>query len=351
MICLYIYIYISIHIQYTYRSTRAQGIAARTEDPRPTVAIAFPRPRSPGWHRRERATRAKLRLKVHRERTRFKPRGSLLTYWTSRLASHHTQPSYKELMSRTWNNWGNGGYGKSEGKRSKPHGGEKGGSKDKDRGASLPGYDSVPSAPSTATSMVDTKKDEPLRAAMRELVTKNGLEIPDDLKEYFEPKLNEQINLDQRALNAKRKILQKIDRLKTAKEKKQQNWELFKESMREHVIKERTRFESDQQDIDQALQEAQLSLDKMISGKEDKMDETPVAEESLPEMLDMDTTRKPQEVAASSEDTAKDAQLMEQNELIHQTQMNQMYLAKQLAEMQSQLAQFSSMQNPLRGAH
>lgn len=250
-------------------------------------------------------------------------------------------------MSRTWNNWGKGGYGKSEGKRSKPHGGEKGGSKDKDRGASLPGYDSVPSAPSTATSMVDTKKDEPLRVAMRELVTKNGLEIPDDLKEYFEPKLNEQINQDQRALNAKRKILQKIDRLKTAKEKKQQNWELFKESMREHVIKERTRFESDQQDIDQALQEAQLSLDKMISGKEDKMDETPVAEESLPEMLDMDTTRKPQEVAASSEDTAKDAQLMEQNELIHQTQMNQMYLAKQLAEMQSQLAQFASMQNPL----
>lgn len=223
---------------------------------------------------------------------------------------------------------------------------EKEGPKDKERSTLLPGYDSLPSAPSTQAHAADVKKDEPLKAAMRELVTKNGLEIPEDLRDYFAPKLTEQLNSDQRSFNAKRKLLQKIDRLSTAKEKKQQNWELFTESMREHVIKERTRYESEQQDIDKAIQDAQLQLDKMTGLKEDHMEEDNPPAEDLQDLLGMAASKKTPPTTTSHEEDSKDAMIKEQAEIIQQTQANQAYLARQMADMQSQLALFAGLQNP-----
>lgn len=242
-------------------------------------------------------------------------------------------------MSRTWNHWGRGKSGKGGGKRSKQGGGDKDG---KDQSQLLPGYDSLPS--SSQQSVPDSKKEDPLKAAMRELVLKNNLEVPEDIKEYFEPKLTDILNQDQKSLNAKRKLLQKLDRLKTAKEKKHLNWEAFKESMKEHLVRERTRYETEQQELDQAIQETQTALDKMTSGKDEEMEPEAMQEEDIHTMLGVGSAQATTQ--ANNMDKEKDALIKEQAELLQKTQAGQAYLAQQLENTQNQLAYFASMQAP-----
>ena len=216
-----------------------------------------------------------------------------------------------------------------------------GGDKEKES-TSLPGYDSLPSSAPSASA--DNKQEDPVKAAVRELVNSNRLELPEALKEYFEPKLSEQIQSDQKSLNMKRKLLQKVDRLKAAKLKKEQNWELFKESMKEHLQKEKARFESDLQDIEHAIQETQLNLDRMITDKDDLLGGPEMKEDAELQQILGTVTTKPE--AAMMDAGRKEDMMAEHQELIRQTQAGQVLLAQQMMEMQKQMAYFVGMSNP-----
>ena len=241
-------------------------------------------------------------------------------------------------MSRQWQSWpknGTKGDGKKKGRTQQ----EADKDKPKDKGNGLPGYDSVAQS-SSAMSSKDGKLDDSLKMAMRELLQSNKLAVPDALKDLLEKKPNEDLNMAQKQLNAKRKLLQKLDRLQAAKERKMLNWEQFKESMKEHFGREKIRFETEQEELEAAIKTTQVSLDKMTDP------DTMIPEENLMEEPDdFDLLLKNDKYQAAIEKSNTESQyqkqfMEQQAEMLKQAQAGQAMLAKQMADMQEQMAYF-----------
>lgn len=246
-------------------------------------------------------------------------------------------------MSRPWQSWPKNGT-KGDGKRKgrPPQDAEK--EKPKDKGNGLPGYDSVAQS-SSATSSKEAKLDDSLKIAMRELLQSNKLAVPVALKDLLEKKPNEDLNTAQKQLNAKRKLLQKLDRLQAAKERKALNWEQFKESMKEHFGREKTRFETEQEELEMAIKETQLSLDKMTDP--DAMVQEIPEEETDEFSLLLENDKKPETTEKTGMESKYQQQIMEQQaEMIKQAQVGQAMLAKQMADMQEQMAYFVAAHHP-----
>ncbi len=126
---------------------------------------------------------------------------------------------------------------------------------------------------------VGSDKELLFKTALRQLVTKNQLQMPVELQDLMKEDLTTSIQQDQKQLNSKRKLAARIDRLKKAQVKKTEQWESFKKSMREHLQAEHARFEKEQQELSQAIEETQTSLDKAMRGETTTMEQEPMEEE------------------------------------------------------------------------
>ena len=294
--------------------------------------------RSPNWHRRERKARSTLRWKVHNERQGLN-RLPLLLQWTRRLAAHHSLPKYRELMSRNWQSWQTG---KGEGGKRKGRGNTQDKDRPQEKVGALPGYDAVAPSSSASTSK-DGKMDDQMKLAMRTMLQANRLEVPEALKELLEPKMTEEVNVAQRQLNAKRKLIQKLERLQNAKERKIQNWDKFQEQLKEHLAAERVKFDTDQDELEKAIKETQSEIDKLKNGDNDMCPPgLPPVDLELEKLAAEDTKCQGGMVPQMVEEQRKI--MADQAEMIRQAQHGQLLLAKQMSEMQQQMQYFLTQQ-------
>lgn len=213
----------------------------------------------------------------------------------------------------------------------------------------FPSYDATGSSgasgsqpqPSSSTSTEDGE----LKKALTEIFQKNNMEIPTELQSYFKPKIGEMLQSDQKLLNTKRKLVAKLDRLNKAVIKKQEQWQTFRITMKEHLAKEQTRFETDMEEIKAAIQETQCSLDKLLQGgvKDQDMEED-LKETSIEEMLNAETNEQ------------KDKTHIQANtdiaiEELRQAKMGQLHLSQQVQELQQQLLYVTAaMKPPIAGS-
>ena len=242
-------------------------------------------------------------------------------------------------MSRNWQSWqtGKGDGGKRKGR---------GNTQDKDRpqekAGALPGYDAVAPSSSASTSK-DGKLDDQMKLAMRTMLQANRLEVPEALKELPEPKMTEEVNVAQKQLNAKRKLILKLERLQNAKERKIQNWDKFQEQLKEHLAAEKVKSDTDQDELEKAIKETQSELDKLKNGDSDM---APVGLSPL----DLETEKPAAEEIKCTggmmpQMVAEQRQIMaDQAELIRQAQQGQLLLAQQMSEMQKQMQYFLTQQ-------
>ena len=296
--------------------------------PRPCDAIALPA--SPGWHRRLRRQRSLWRQKIHRERTKSRPRLGLIRRLALELGKHHSAPIYKELMPRDktpWT-WQSNAHGWETGKKPKGPKQKGQGKGVESAGSAFPAYDSgAPSEYSTAASSKD--KDMDLRAALSAMIAENKMTVPKGLETFFQPQLGEVIQSDQKLVNSKRKLLNKVDRLTKAMTRKKEQWQQFRLQMREHLAQEQSRYDSEIQDIQAAIDTAQAQLQQLMDGKDPEQNAKMEAKETvLEEMLDMD--KPPTSTTAKTQETVNAEELRVAR--AHQQQM-----AKQLQELQQQV--------------
>ena len=235
-------------------------------------------------------------------------------------------------MSRSWQQWP-----KKTGHQKWPQKDRRAkdtASKDKD---ALPSYDSAPSRGQShgSTGSKDRKDQmEPdLRGALQELIETNKFEIPDTLKEYFKKDVGEEIQRDQKELNQKRKLAQKLQRLESALQKKTEQWSTFRESIREHVQQEKKRFEEDTQELEKAITNTKADLERAMKGE----DISNKDEKNIPDP-DLDFLEEPMTPMIEEKQTPKEFE-----DLMHQTQAGQMLLAKQVQQIQEQMQYMAQM--------
>ena len=199
----------------------------------------------------------------------------------------------------------------------------------RDHGA-MPSYDSVSSQGHASGSGASTDRkdttDHGLRGALQELFMQNNMEVPEKLKEFFQPGVGEELQRDQRELNQKRKISQRLQRLQAALKRKSEQWTTFRQNIREHVQKEKQRYEEETQELEKAIASTKEDLEKAMKGEPIQKEETPAPDPDLDFMeFEMDKTQ---------EGTRQGTDLQE---MLQQTSVGQQLLARQVQEMQTQM--------------
>eukprot|EP00434_Breviolum_minutum_P008141 symbB.v1.2.007178.t1/scaffold436.1/size343649/10 len=199
------------------------------------------------------------------------------------LERHHPRPCYdsvrraiRGLGMSTWNNswkgnyWGGGGRKKipkpqqPKRKAEKPH--DELPAYDSDRWASSSTLSSSsrPSQPAGQPSVSDLTK------LLKSIVETGQLELPEEAKALLaaqaETDAKEDIQQEQRLLNAKRKAHGKILRLKDALERKKEKFQVYKAALKEQLAKETDRFQQDVEGINKAILETEAQLAQLEEG-------------------------------------------------------------------------------------
>ena len=241
------------------------------------------------------------------------------------------------MTGKQWNNWSRSSS-KAKGwdpKSSKSKGSGKG---QAEKGG-LPAYDATSLPSSTASSsrnVVDKTKDCDLKQALKEFISQNDFEVPAALQNFIqqekEQDLGHTLKEDQRALNHKRKLAQRLERLKLAQQRKEEQWLQFREDMKNHLLQEKERYEKECKEITKAIADTQTELDKALSGVIETAEmETEIPDEDLAEILQC--TEKAKEI-----NTKQDM-----NEVIKQAHEGHILLAKQLGDLQAQMHYMATM--------
>ena len=243
------------------------------------------------------------------------------------------------MTAKQWNNW-NRSSSKAKGwdpKSSKPKGSGKG---QAEKGG-LPAYDatSLPSSTATASSsrnVVDKSKDCDLKQALKEFISQNDFEVPAALQNFIqqekEQDLGHTLKEDQKAFNHKRKLAQRLERLKLAQQRKEEQWLQFREDMKNHLLQEKERYDTECKEITKAIADTQTDLDKALSGVVENVEmETEIPDEDLAELLQ--GTEKAKEITPKQD----------MNEIIKQAHEGHILLAKQLGDLQAQMHYMATM--------
>ena len=254
------------------------------------------------------------------------------------------------MAGKQWQQWGKnqnksqGWDAKGKGKAQQP----------KERG--LPSYDASSSQSSTTSAakpQASKTKEMDMKAMLQALIEKNDFEIPECIKEYMQPDVGTTLQQDQKELNAKRKLAQRVERLKAAQLRKQDQWDRFKQEIRQHMIKEKQRFETEMAEIQEALKDTQCQLDKAMSGVIINVEETEEKTETDIDMLFANMDKETEQQKDEAEEQTERANA----ELLRQTQAGHQLLAKQIGEMQAQMTYMAQIlmspaeNSPIRQTH
>ena len=233
--------------------------------------------------------------------------------------------------SKQWG-WNANGWDTSTAKKQKEKGKGKGPQADM---ASFPTYDA--SGSSGSSQPTTDAMEGNLKQTLAQLFAKKEVEMPKELEPFFKPQIGEALQTDQKKLNAKRKMVAKLDRLNKAVTRKQEQWHQFKAAMKDHLITEQARFDNEIAEINTAIQETQISLDKMLSGEEDPMQvEEEKKDTPLEEMLGTSG-------AIPTGGQTPPMTNMETMEELRKAHQGQMHLAQQVQDLQQQLLFMTNM--------
>ena len=107
--------------------------------------------------------------------------------------------------------------------------------------------------------------------AMQDLVATGKVEVSEELRELLEPTPGETLKEQQQELNKRRKLIQKLERLKKAKLSKAAAWKNYQEEMARMLRQEQDRHEEDQLELQQAIDATQTEIDKMGQEEDEEM--------------------------------------------------------------------------------
>ncbi len=213
-------------------------------------------------------------------------------------------------------------------------------------GSSFPGYDSSQGASSATSSTMPGIKDIDLKAMLSAVLEEHNMDVPKELQSYLQPPLGDQLSTDQKKLNAKRKLVTKLDRLGKAMTRKKDQWVAFRNQMKEHLAKEKARYEQELEEIQTAIATTQSQLDLMMAGVDpEPSNQMEGVEQELEEMLQEGKEGKPQ-----TEKTCQKAQDIDTLEALRQAQLGQQFMAKQLQDMQQQILLMTHSMKPMIGS-
>ena len=264
-------------------------------------------PSSPGWHRRLRAKRSRARLLLRQvvakptlHRLRRVPAALDL------LENHHSRPYYSTIRLMGWQDngrlwkgtWGNGGKGGGKSGKGKAHNNQpqkkykdvgKGKGSDRDL---FPDYDKMTSDGSdlqqsaSASSASSAAENQALKKVVRALAERSSMEIPPEvakfLKEDPEEEMRTELKKTQQTLNKKRKIHGKILRLRETLTTKKDQFQKFKEAMREKLLTQQEKFEEDIRGIEAAIKDSEEQLKELGEEEETKSDAAMEDPEKIP---------------------------------------------------------------------
>ena len=286
------------------------------------------------------------------------------------LESHHSRPYYSTIRLMGWDSgrlwkgtWGNGGKGSGKSVKGKAHNNqpqkktkEVGKGKGSDRDL-FPDYDKMTSdgpdlqQSASASSSSSAAENQALKKVVRALAEASSMEIPPEvakfLKEDPEEDMRTELKKTQQTLNKKRKIHGKILRLRETLTTKKDQFQKFKEAMREKLLTQQEKFEEDIRGIEAAIKDSEEQLKELGEEEETKSDAAMEDPEKIPlelaEILDINKvhvenpeTKKErdelkEQLSASRMETAITKRLFN-----NQAQQLQMYMDR-LETMQSSL--------------
>ena len=288
------------------------------------------RSQSPTWHRRIRARRARgrhrlrslaLGKKTHPVKSEYL---RLLCRDYDLLKNHHSKPGFQKVFQelqnymwqpewnrKKWNVWPKT---PTRGKGAKRKEAQQGKSSE---GSKFPGYDASHGVSSSSAS---GSMDGDLRRAMQSLVETNQLQVPEQVKELLSEGNMDSLKSEQAHLNKRKKLAAKLDRLKKARQLKTRQWAKYREDMSKKLKEEQDRFDREQQEITESIQETQAALDKLMSGMEDSEPESPDLEAMLQDPDKAGLMQELQKARKQNEESMKQMQLMQQQLQVYASQ-------------------------------
>eukprot|EP00435_Cladocopium_sp_Y103_P076288 s119_g87.t1 len=93
------------------------------------------------------------------------------------------------------------------------------------------------------------------------------LDRSDNVKQMLVTPPQESVRNDQKMINDKRKLLQRLDKLKAAQERKEAQWTAFQEKMRAHIGQEKQRYKDAIAELSQKVGETEEDLAKLMRGE------------------------------------------------------------------------------------
>ena len=152
--------------------------------------------------------------------------------------------------------------------------------KAKDKGnVDFPSYDAFLASSSSQPS---SSQSSDIRKMVQSLAEANKMVIPAELQSMLEDGGLTEIKTEQQALNRRKKLALKLERLKQAKTNGITQWAQYREKMAARIKEEKSKFDKDQEEIAAAIQETQIALDKLVQGGDEDLEEE---EEDLSSIL------------------------------------------------------------------
>ena len=163
----------------------------------------------------------------------------------------------------------------------------------KDKKSAFPGYDAAAGGSASSSSSGLQEEEFTAKKVLQALMKNNSLEMPEEYKTFLTEPMGE-VKEQQKYLNAKRKAIQRVERLKQAKLTKVRKWDSFKIEMARHLRQEQERYDKDMQEIEAAIAAAMKEAERIEQGlPEEPKDED--LESLLEDNGDADTKRQLQE--------------------------------------------------------
>eukprot|EP00434_Breviolum_minutum_P032245 symbB.v1.2.028519.t1/scaffold3022.1/size65113/4 len=313
----------------------------------------FPGDREPNWHRKERQIRANARTELAAfVRAPRVDKADRACYLIQLLEAHHSSPKLvrarRALRScgMSWQGAGwKGGYwkGARTPQRKKTEQNKK---SDQAKEQKIPQYDSDcwvvgTSASSSSRPSESAGNLQDLTKVLKTVVKAGNFELPAEAMALLESSERDDtraaFSTEQRALNARRKAFNKVQRLKDAMGKKTEKYRSFRQAIKDQLATETERYERDMEDIKKNLKLAEAELEKIESGVVDEeMASTTPANEDMDIFGAMDLVKEKDRLQAQlrlaqENSDAKEAKYMEtQRNLQHQIQAMQQQMQSML---------------------
>ena len=179
--------------------------------------------------------------------------------------------------------WWQGAWPRAQKEQEKPQK-KKSGKEDEPK---LPGYKDFVSKEqgSSSSSSVVTAGDSHLRHLLKDVVETNNLRMSKEVAEAIAPDPMEELKLKQKDLNDRRKLVQKLEKVKVAKNKREEAYKAFLAYMEQHRTQEEKIYEKEMGELLSEIKTLELAITE-AKDEGDMPVETLTVEEELRRQLE-----------------------------------------------------------------